>query len=615
MTLYVPQAFVRYYRRKIHKKPEKYSNITKELERARYGLTSARLLALSLFYGILAFIPGILLGYLVSILLPYIETITLYGITITYNSARALICLLFALLAYVVTRYLIISFPYYLSNLRKGRIDAGIPHVINMMLGMAKGGVPLLTIFKFIAENKQVFDEISTEFAKIVELVEVFGHDITYAMGYVADTTPSEKLKVFLENFINVYEGGGDIIEYLRAKSEQYLVEREKFYDIFFETLQVFAEIYLALFIVAPLFFLTILVVFQMIQGEVLEKYRLAMYLLIPAGSIIVIGLIHLAVPREPSGVGRKVEFTEKIEAKVSGKETGFTVSKFRRKINRIRRFLLTPFTEPVYSLTLRAVIFYLLLPPIAFLFLAYGKVDLDQLIFGVLVIGILPLIIFVEYKEMMIRKMERNLPELLKQLASLNEAGLNVVEALKHITELELGVLAREIKRIKREIEWGELVTTALQKLELRVRSPIFSRVLSLVVRAIESTPSVKDALMTASIYSEMEIDASDRIRAQMNIYIIIIYLAFGVFLYTSYVLINNILSIFTTIESVPVTMIAGLDVNAVKRTFFETSVLVATFSGVTAGVLSEGKIVAGLKHVFIFMVVVYVFYRYIVP
>lgn len=614
MTLYVPLTLTRFYRERINNKSEKYVHLSTLLERARMKITPSEMLAIALFYPILAMIPGALLGYIVSEIIRTGNVIIIRGEEIEYWQVQVGICLGFAILAFGFTRYLILSYPIYISNLRKSRIDVALPHMVNMMLGMYKGGIPPISIFRFIADNDQIFGEISKEFERIVVLVEGFGYDLISAIRYVANTTPSERLKTFLENFINVYEGGGDILEYLRAKSDQFLIERETYYTLFFETLQVFAEIYLALFIVSPLFFLTVLVVFQLMGGGALEMFRIVIYTFIPLGSIIVIWLVNSAIPKEPSGFVEFREEAEKIDLRIAEKKAGFRINKWRRRLRKLKRFLTLPLTEEPYTLTLRALSFYLILPAAAFFFIAYGKIDLDFLIFSTLSSIVLPAIVFIEYRERLIRKLERELPEFLKQLASLNEAGLNVVEALRHLSETELGILGREIRRIKREVEWGELITSALEKVGSRIRSTVFAKAISMLIKAIESTPSIRDALLTASSYSELEIEVRDRMRAQMSMYILIIYLSFAVFLYTAYVLIQNMLTIFTTIET---TSIVGtvFNIEKVKGIFLETSLLVATFSGIMAGVMGEGKIEAGLKHVFALVVIVYVFFRFILP
>ncbi len=621
LKLYVPDRLTRYYRRVINKKPHKYFGLSQAIERARLPVTTPRFYALAQFYAILSMIPGALLGYFITIAILPLSTLESVGIRFREYfplqnpevGYQIIVSIALGIFAYFFVKSSILSYPYYIGNIRRGKIETAMPHAVNMILGMARGGVPLIASFRFIAENKHIFDEASVEFGKIVELIELFGQDMLTAIRYVIDTTPSEKFATFLDNFVNVIESGGSVIEYLNLKSQQLLEEKEKYYTVFFETMQVLAEIYLAMFIVAPLFFLTVLVVFQILQGGVLEGFRFVLFAMLPLGSLMIIYIISQMMPKEPaSTIGERLEVVERLGVKTNGLSGGeFKVNKIRAKINRIKRFLLTPFNEVVYSLTLRAISFYLLIPPIVFVVVAYGRVDFETLLVGFLLFLLLPLIIFVEYREWLIRKIEKQVPDFLRQLAGLNEAGLNVVEALKHITAMEMGILSREIVKIKRDLEWGELVSEALKKFETRVRSSVISRVVSLIVKAVESTPTIKEALYTASLYSEMEIEAKERIRTQMSMYTLIIYIAFGVFLYTSYVLLNNIMSIFTSIQELPAGVIAEVNLNLIKETFYQTALLVGFFSGFTAGMMGEGKLEAGFKHVLIFMVVGYIFFR----
>jgi len=614
MTLYTPLALRRFYRKRYRKKPGNYLKLSSAIESARLKMTVPELLSIALFYPLLSVIPGILLGYFVSELIRPEEFLVIRGFTIPYWEFELALMAGFAILAFGFTRYLILTYPFYLSNIRKGKIESSLPHAVNMMLGMAKGGVPLISIFRFVAENREIFGEVSKEFDKIVTLVEVFGYDLITAMRYVSETTPSEKLKVFLENFVNVYEGGGDVVEYLRAKSEQLLTERETYYTLFFETLQVFAEIYLALFIVAPLFFLTVLVVFQMIGSGTMEMFKIIMFTFIPLGSLLLMWLINSSMPSEPVGFAEHKKRGESdIFFNIADREPGFNIDVWKLRLRRVLDFLKKPLVEEPYLLTLRALSFYLIVPAIFVFVYFYGKIDLDLLIFITLSVVIFPSIVFIEYKRRLLSRMERELPEFMKQLASLNEAGLNVVEALRHLSESELGILGREIRKIKREVEWGELITSALEKIESRIRSQIVAKAITLLVKAIESTPSIRDALNTASMYSELEIEVRDRIKAQMSMYTIIIYLAFAVFLYTAYILIQNMLTVFASVEVTQFT--AKIDLQAVKDTFMQTSLLVAFFSGIMAGQMGEGRIEAGFKHVFILVVVVYVFFKFIIP
>ncbi len=618
--LYTPKSLVRHYRRKYYENRRKFSDIDYRIESSRVPITTPKLLAISTMYSILSIPIGVLLGYIIASLIIQISgempTLGIFSnteFTIDEQLLTISIAVATALILSILTRHLIVSYPKYVAAMRKGKIDSSLPHTVNVMLGMAKGGVPLISIFRFIAESEEVFEEISVEFRKIVEMVDVMGKDLSTAMLYVSRTTPSDKLRTFLENLVNIYEGGGDVVEFLRTNSSRYLAEKEKFYMVLFDILEIFAEFYLIIFIVAPLFLLTIIVVFRMLQSGALDLYKYVVYLFIPLGSVCMLYLLYLTVPREPGKIVRKYGVPEKFVGRIGNVKTRFRVDEKRRKINTIRNYLLAPIFLPIYSIGIKDILFYLLIPPLAYFLIFLGRLSYDVFVFGLIISASLPVVVFVEYKNAIIRRMERALPNFLRQMAALNEAGLNVVESLRLLTEFELGILGREISKVKREVEWGELLTKALRKVELRVKSPIFARVLSQVAKAMESTPSVSEALMTAAFYSEMEIEARDRIKSQMSVYTLIIYIAFFVFLFTSYVMLHNIFEIFGSVHTLPMgaTMFS---LDEIKGAFFETTMIIGAFSGLVAGMMGEGKIEAGFKHMLALVMVSFFFYRFIV-
>jgi flagellar protein FlaJ len=608
-----PNFMKKYFRDKLEANPSRYSKLDKAIEMARLKITTPELFAASLFYSLIAMVAGVILGILISLFLrkTFVIEYVYLGVVVEFWKIQIGISLAFAVLFFGITRYLVLSYPYYVASSRRGKIDAALPHAVNMLLGMAKGNVPMVSAFRFIAENRHLFGDLSTEFEKIVVLVEM-GEDLESAMKFVAETTPSERLRIFLENFIDIYKGGGNVLDYLKAKSDQFFSEKERLYTLYSESMQIIAEIYLALFIVAPLFFLIVLVVFSMIGSSSLALYRVFIYTFLPLGAFIVLWLAYSSTTRESRSIGKFEAETEEILARTSDKPPAFRFRKLRRWFNKIKSFLLYPIIEMPYVVKFKYLLFYLLLPPLVFFTIFYGKMEFDYLLFTTFLAFGLPTVFFVEYRERLLRKAEGELPDFLKQLASLNEAGLNIVEALKNLSESEAGILGKEIKTIKIRVEWGELVTSAFIKLERRIKSSVFQKAISMLVKAIEASPTIREALVVASNFSELEIEMRNRLRAMMSSYIIIIYLAFGVFLYTTYVLIKNMLSVFASIEA---PQFAGnVNLAELESVFLETSILVSVFSGLAAGIMGEGRIEAGLKHIFILVAITYVFFKFLV-
>ncbi|MEK8074124.1 type II secretion system F family protein [Rhodococcoides navarretei] len=155
-------------------------------------------------------------------------------------------------------------------------------------------------------------------------------------MKFVAETTPSERLRIFLENFIDIYKGGGNVLDYLKAKSDQFFSEKERLYTLYSESMQIIAEIYLALFIVAPLFFLIVLVVFSMIGSSTLALYRIFITLFCQVGALIVLWLAYSSTAHESRSIGKFETETEEILARTSERPPAFRFRKLRRGFNKI---------------------------------------------------------------------------------------------------------------------------------------------------------------------------------------------------------------------------------------------------------------------------------------
>ena len=98
------------------------------------------------------------------------------------------------------------------------------------------------------------------------------------------------------------------------------------------------------------------------------------------------------------------------------------------------------------------------------------------------------------------IRKFEDRMPDFLKRLAGMNQAGLTLTQAIEHTAESNLGLLTYEIKKVSCAIEWGTITTSALQKFEKRIESSAISRVITLIVRASESTSDIRNVLSIAA-------------------------------------------------------------------------------------------------------------------
>ena len=315
-------------------------------------------------------------------------------------------------------------------------------------------------------------------------------------------------------------------------------------------------------------------------------------------------------------------EYEEKFEvikANVKGTiKDSFSFNKLTLIKNKLLNFLLHPFRVEIYEIQLRIIAFHFSLVALLVFLISYKFVRFDLAAIASFSSFILPFIVLIEMRERLLKKAEKNIPNVFSELAMLNEAGLNVIESFKILssTAAEMGALSKELSVAEREIELGILVPRAIVRMSLRLKSDIFAKVVPIIVKALETAPTVKDAFYMVSRYAETEILFRSRIKSSMTLYVIIIYMSIGIFLLVSYIVIKNFLSTFTQWG---VTSIVGIgggipSLESVKMAFFQITLIVSSVSGIIAGIIGDGKVQSGLKHSYILTMATYIVYAYFI-
>ena len=159
----------------------------------------------------------------------------------------------------------------------------------------------------------------------------------------------------------------------------------------------------------------------------------------------------------------------------------------------------------------------------------------------------------------------------------------------------------------MKREIEWGILIPRAFIRFGLRVKSEILSKIVPAVVKALETAPTIKDAFHIVARYADSEVSFKKRMRSGTFLYIIIIYMCIAIFLVTTYMVITNFFQPFANVSGRFGEVAISMNVEELKNTFFQISLIVSILSGIVAGQIGEGNPLLGLKHSYIFAILTY--------
>ncbi|MGQ0535985.1 MAG: type II secretion system F family protein, partial [Methanobacteriota archaeon] len=242
-----------------------------------------------------------------------------------------------------------------------------------------------------------------------------------------------------------------------------------------------------------------------------------------------------------------------------------------------------------------------------------------DFFVYAVLV-GLGPYGYFWNLERKRIGAIDGRFPEFLRDLAESKRAGMTLTQAVVTASKGTYGALTPEIRKMAAMIEWGISFEDALTRFAKRVRTPLIERSVSLINQASSAGGNVEDVL-TAAASDAREIQQIIKERTQsMSIYVMIIYIAFLVFLGVIGILDAQ----FIPEVSKAVKGAAGVSVGTItfqefdeaafKMVFFHAAVIQAVGGGLVAGVMEAGKPQAGLKHVFAMTIMAYVMFRIVI-
>lgn len=146
-------------------------------------------------------------------------------------------------------------------------------------------------------------------------------------------------------------------------------------------------------------------------------------------------------------------------------------------------------------------------------------------------------------------------------------------------------------------------------------MQTAAIARNVTLITKASEMTGDIAEILSISANDARMSETLKRERLADMIIYIIVIYLAFAVFVFVVIVLDWNFLSTLRDIgagggmENIPPSSMLAITeagtLAIISRLLFHACIINAIFSGLIAGQMGEGSIPAGVKHTVIMLVI----------
>jgi flagellar protein FlaJ len=540
-----------------------------------------------------------------------------------------------------------------LSNARASEIEATLPRTIAFVYALSRSGMPFPKVLDTLARNDAIYGEAAREIGVVVRDMEAFSTDILTAIERTADRTPSEGLSEFADNLSSVLGSGRNLSAFLRDQYERYQEEAEAQQEQYLELVATLAEVYVTVLVAGPLFFITVLVVIGLVIEDTITIVRIVGYAGIPLASAGFVVYIDSLTQHETALTDVSRDVGDVIGTSGDGvagsgsprPDGGTTVdgAAWRHNAERLAaydrlRALRSWLNDPLRSVLERPWISFVVTVPLGVAWVLYRAVPipLGPSALGVLDLPTIEAAIFVmtvfavlhEVHKRRVRVIERAVPDFLERLASVNEAGMSVVESLKRVADTDLGGLDAEVDRTWQDVRWGADVATAFRRLAARTRVRMVAQAVTLITNAMSASGDIAPVLRIAADEAQATRRLRRERRQEMLTYILVIYISVFVFI--------GIIAALTvafipavqdagaggaaaTPGSTPGSGIAGaftgtdVDAEAYELLFFHISALQAVCSGLIAGQLAEGGIADGVKHATGLLVLTYLTFAFV--
>ena len=619
----VDKLAYRYFGDFFYKNRESFKDLKVKIRQSHISMTVDQYMASALMYSIIAGTAGGIFGLSLGLKIfgDPVSRLSLFlnstnaGYAAKYVYPLAILtAIVVFIICSLIVFFLVYSYPYFQSNNRRACIDKSMLPSITYMYAL-KGGMSVYDVFRSINMYTHIFGASAEEISYIVRDMDYLGKDFISALKSAKERTPSDVFKDFIDGLI-IISSSGTINEYIKSKADQYQHMAELANRSLLQRLDVLAEVYVTALVAGPLFIMVTLVVLQFFKPASTQVLYMLIYVILPVATLL----------------------TKEKEEERSKKYRMY------RQLSIIKDMLLNPYRtlrdEPRYTffIAVPAGLLYLTNLPesianhlsfspllnINFDHVSEGAIKLatsvDDYIIIFTIILLIPFIIFYEIKVWRIRKIDERMPDFLRNLSSMNDSGILLANSLKLIAESKMGILSKELMKLKEDLSWGTSTSRALMKLENSIRTASSSRIIHILVKANESTSDLTSVLSITAAQSKIEQGLKKERSSQMVIYIVTIYISFFVFLFIVYILATDFFpqtASFTTASQSGGTGGIGnsyFNIDEYNMLMFHSALVQAVTSGLIAGKMGQGSAYLGLKYSVSMVIITYLAFTYLV-
>jgi flagellar protein FlaJ len=196
-----------------------------------------------------------------------------------------------------ITYAIFILYPGIEAGNRRRNIDASLPYAINYVTSMSTAGITPAEVFRLLGDSP-IYGESSVESRYIAREIDIFGRDLIDALRLVSSSTPSKRMKEFLQGAMASISSGGNLTDYFRTKADQYALENRQTQKLFLDTLALISESYVTAMVAGTLFLIILQSIMSVLSGDNNTMFLYAViFIMIPLGSAAFVIMISSMTP------------------------------------------------------------------------------------------------------------------------------------------------------------------------------------------------------------------------------------------------------------------------------------------------------------------------------
>ncbi|MFH0962293.1 MAG: type II secretion system F family protein [archaeon] len=228
--------------------------------------------------------------------------------------------------------------------------------------------------------------------------------------------------------------------------------------------------------------------------------------------------------------------------------------------------------------------------------------------------IGAAPHLFYQYYDYKRTKAIEDKFPDFLRSLAEAQKSGITLIDAILQARDVDYGALSPEIQKMSAQLSWGVPFPKVIRMFEDRMsRSDFIKHTVTVVMEAFESGGDIAEAMSSvasnAVLVKDLEADRQNKLAQQ----VLVMYVIFFIFLGMVIVLQKILGPLFAMNLSAGGGGLFGsgggtssqFGPSYYRKMFFSMVIIQAVFNGLLAGQLGEGRVVAGIKHAAIMLLI----------